>query len=317
MLIITSRHTVCKYFTKKRPVDKGCPVWYDKRESSRGAGRGKRKGRYTFMGEFTKNVIDFATTYGGKILLAIVVLIVGYFVVKLLCRGADKAIDRINTDPTVKNVAKKAVKILLYVILIISVIQVLGVSMSSVVAVLASCGLAVGLALQGALSNLAGGLMILIFKPFKLGDYIESGGSEGVVSDISIFYTTLMTLDNKKVLVPNGDLMNATVTNFSANDVRRVDLDFKITNDIDAELVKSVLLGAAQGTPGVLTDPAAFARLTAVDDDTYIFTVRAWCDTGSYWDVYFDLIEHCSEALADNGIDDPEERIAVRLVKED
>ncbi|MBQ6116382.1 MAG: mechanosensitive ion channel [Oscillospiraceae bacterium] len=269
------------------------------------------------MGEFTKNVIDFATTYGGKILLAIVVLIVGYFVVKLLCRGADKAIDRINTDPTVKNVAKKAVKILLYVILIISVIQVLGVSMSSVVAVLASCGLAVGLALQGALSNLAGGLMILIFKPFKLGDYIESGGSEGVVSDISIFYTTLMTLDNKKVLVPNGDLMNATVTNFSANDTRRIDLDFKITNDIDAELVKSVLLGAAQGTPGVLTDPSAFARLTAVDDDTYIFTVRAWCDTGSYWDVYFDLIEHCSKALADNGIDDPEERIAVRLVKED
>ncbi len=269
------------------------------------------------MGEFTKNVIDFATTYGGKILLAIILLIVGYFVVKLLNRAASKAIDRLNTDQTVKNVAKNGVKILLYVILIISVIQVLGVSMSSVVAVLASCGLAVGLALQGALSNLAGGLMILIFKPFRVGDYIESSGAEGVVNDVSIFYTTLMTLDNKKIFVPNGDLMNAVVTNFSANDRRRVDLDFKITNDIDAELVKSVLLGAAQGTPGVLTDPAVFARLTAVDDDTYIFTVRAWCDTGSYWDVYFDLIEHCSKALADNGIDDPEERIAVRLVKED
>lgn len=269
------------------------------------------------MGQFTKNVIDFATTYGGKILLALVVLVVGYFVVKLLCRASNKAIDRLKTDETVKSVAKKAVKILLYVILIISVIQVLGVSMSSVVAVLASCGLAVGLALQGALGNLAGGLMILIFKPFKLGDYIQSAGSEGVVNDISIFYTTLMTLDNKKVLVPNGDLMNATVTNFSANDTRRVDLDFKITNDIDAELVKSVLLGAANATGGVLADPAPFARLTAVDDDTYIFTVRAWCDTGSYWDVYFDLIENCSKALADNGIDDPEERIAVRMVKDD
>ena len=269
------------------------------------------------MGQFTKNVIDFATTYGGKILLAIVVLVVGYFVVKLLCRAANKAIDRLKTDETVKSVAKKAVKILLYVILIISVIQVLGVSMSSVVAVLASCGLAVGLALQGALSNLAGGLMILIFKPFKLGDYIQSAGSEGVVNDISIFYTTLMTLDNKKVLVPNGDLMNATVTNFSANDTRRIDLDFKITNDIDAELVKSVLLGAANSTQGVLADPAPFARLTGVDDDTYIFTVRGWCDTGSYWDVYFDLIENCSKALADNGIDDPEERIAIRMVNDD
>ncbi len=269
------------------------------------------------MGEFTKNVIDFATTYGGKILLAIILLIVGYFVVKLLNRAASKAIDRLNTDQTVKNVAKNGVKILLYVILIISVIQVLGVSMSSVVAVLASCGLAVGLALQGALSNLAGGLMILIFKPFKLGDYIESGGSEGVVSDISIFYTTLMTLDNKKVLIPNGDLMNANIVNYTAEPIRRVDLDYKITNDIDAELVKSVLLDAATNTKGVLPDPAPFARMTAVDDDTYIFTVRAWCDTPSYWDVYFDLIENCSKALSDNGIDDPEERIAVRLVSDD
>ena len=201
--------------------------------------------------------------------------------------------------------------------LFISVIEILGVPMSSVLAILASCGLAVGLALQGALGNLAGGLMILIFKPFKVGDYVESGGNQGVVQDISIFYTTLMTLDNKKVLIPNGDLMNASITNYSAAEQRRVDLDFKITNDIDAELVKRVLLTAAQGTPGVVSEPAPFARLTAVDDDTYIFTVRAWCATGSYWDVYFDLIEACSAALAANGIDDPEERIAVRLVKED
>ena len=188
--------------------------------------------------------------------------------------------------------------------------------MSSVVAILASCGLAVGLALQGALSNLAGGLMILVFKPFRLGDYVESGGSEGTVRDISIFYTTLMTLDNKKVLVPNGELMNATVTNFSAEDLRRVDQEFKITNDIDAELVKKVLLTAALNTANVLTDPAPFARMTAVDDDTYIFTVRAWCKTAQYWDVYYDMLENCSKALSDNGIDDPEERIAVRLVKD-
>ena len=269
------------------------------------------------MEQFTKNVIDFATTYGGKIVLALVVLVVGYFVVKALNKAAGKAIDRTKLDETVKMLLKKLAKILLYVILIISVFEILGVSMSSVVAILASCGLAVGLALQGALSNLAGGLMILIFKPFKVGDYIEAAGTQGVVQDVSIFYTTLLTLDNKKVFVPNGDLMNATVTNYSAEKTRRVDLDFKITNDIDAELIKSVLLGAAGKTPGVLTDPEPFARLTAVDDDTYIFTVRAWCLGAQYWDVYFDLIEGCSKALADNGIDDPEERIAVRLVKEE
>jgi small conductance mechanosensitive channel len=268
------------------------------------------------MEEFIKNAIGFATTYGGKIVLAILVLIIGYFVIRLISKGAGKAIDKTSLDPTVRQLAKKAVKFLLYVILIISVIEVLGIPMSSVVAVLASCGLAVGLALQGALGNLAGGLMILIFKPFKIGDYIETGDSQGTVKDISIFYTSLTTIDNKRILVPNGDLMNATVTNFTAEDLRRVDQDFKITNDIDAELVKKVLLTASLNTEGVLADPAPFARMTAVDDDTYIFTVRAWCRTAQYWDVYFDLIENCSKALSDNGIDDPEERIAVRLVKD-
>ena len=189
--------------------------------------------------------------------------------------------------------------------------------MTSVVAILASCGLALGLALQGALGNFAGGLMILIFRPFKIGDYIESTGAEGTVTDLSIFYTTIVTLDNKKILVPNGDLMNANVTNFSANPVRRIDQDFKITNDIDADFVKEVLLKAASETEGVLSDPEPFARMTDVDDDTYIFTVRAWCRSPEYWDVSYNLVETCSKALTENNIDDPEERIAVRLVKEE
>ena len=189
--------------------------------------------------------------------------------------------------------------------------------MSSVIAVLASCGLAVGLAMQGALANLAGGLMILIFKPFKVGDYIESAGAEGIVRDISIFYTTVMTLDNKKISVPNGDLMNANVTNYSAEATRRIDQEYKITNDSDLEEVKAVLLETVRSTEGVLPDPAPFARLTGVDDDTYLFTIRGWCKTPEYWDVYFDVIENCSKALREHGIDDPEERIAVRLVNEE
>ena len=268
------------------------------------------------MDQFVKNGIDFITTYGGKLILAVIIFIIGRLVIKALSKAAGKAIDKTKLDPMVRQLMKKAVRILLYVVLVISVIEVLGIPMSSVVAILASCGLAVGLALQGALSNLAGGLMILIFKPFKLGDYVEAGGSQGTVKDISIFYTSLLTVDNKKILVPNGDLMNATVTNFSAEDLRRVDQEFKITNDIDAELVKKVLLTAALNTANVLTDPAPFARMTAVDDDTYIFTVRAWCKTAQYWDVYYDMLENCSKALSDNGIDDPEERIAVRLVKD-
>ncbi len=269
------------------------------------------------MEQFTKTGIELLTSYGGKIVAAVVALIVGLILIKFLNRLTAKAVAKTKFDDTVKKIIRTVVRILLYVILIISIIDILGVSMSSVIAVLASCGLAVGLALQGALGNLAGGLMILIFKPFKIGDYIESTGAEGTVTDISVFYTKIMTVDNKQILVPNGDLMNSNVTNFTVANKRRVDQDFKITNDIDADFVKDVLLKAAAGTHGVVSEPAPFARMTAVDDDTYIFTVRAWCDTADYWTVYFDLIENYSRARRENDIDDPEERLAIRIVKED
>ena len=237
------------------------------------------------MEEFFKSGIDFISTYGGRVIIAILVFAIGCFVIKLLMKALVKAIDKLKMDETLKRITKKFLRLLLYVILIISVVEILGVSMSSVVAILASCGLAVGLALQGSLGNLAGGLMILLFHPFKIGDYIETGGSEGVVTDISIFYTTVMTLDNKQIFVPNGEMMNASITNYTEAAQRRIDLEFKITNDIDAELVKRVLLTAAMETQSVLTDPAPFARMGAVDDDTYIFYVRCWCETGKYWDV--------------------------------
>ena len=269
------------------------------------------------MDEFMNKIIDIGATSGGKIVLAILVLVVGLLLIKLITKGVDKRVAKSKMDPTVKLVVTKLVKILLYVVLVVGLIEILGVPMTSVAALIASGGLAVGLGFQGALANLAGGFLILIFKPFKVGDSINAADAEGIVRDISIFYTKLLTLDNKTVLIPNGDLMSSNVTNLTAEPIRRIDLDFKITNDIDQDFVKSVLLKAAESCASVLPDPAPFARLTAVDDDTYIFTVRGWCVTETYWDSYFDLIETCSKALADNGIDDPEERIAVRLVGEE
>ena len=269
------------------------------------------------VSDFWKTVNGTVTTFGSRILGAIALLIIGSLVIKALTKGLNKMIDKTKLDTAAKKILEKVLKGLLYVILILTAVGILGVNMSSIIAILASCGLAVGLALQGALANLAGGIMILIFKPFKLGDYVVGAGSEGVVKDISIFYTTLLTLDNKKVLIPNGDLMNATVTNYSAEELRRVDVDYKITNDANAEEVKQVLLNACAGTDLILPDPAPFARMSNVDDDTYIFTVRGWCKTANYWDAYFNLVENCSKALQDNGIDDPEERIVVRLQKED
>ena len=269
------------------------------------------------MDEFMNKVIDIGATSGGKIVLAIIVLIVGLLLIKMITKGVNKHVEKSKMDPTVKLVVTKLVKILLYVVLVVGLIEILGVPMTSVAALIASGGLAVGLGFQGALANLAGGFLILIFKPFKVGDYVNAADAEGIVRDISIFYTKLLTLDNKTVLIPNGDLMSSNVTNLTAEPIRRIDLDFKITNDIDQDFVKSVLLKAAEKCESILPDPPPFARLTAVDDDTYIFTVRGWCNTETYWDSYFDLIETCSKSLADNGIDDPEERIAVRLVGEE
>ena len=269
------------------------------------------------MDEFMNKLIDLGTTSGGRILLALAVVVIGFLVIKLLYKITVKALAKTKLDEKAARIIAKVIKFVLYIVLAVAVIEVLGVPMTSVAALIASGGLAVGLAFQGALANLAGGFLILIFRPFKIGDYIDAAGAEGIVREISIFYTKLITLDNRLVLIPNGDLMSGNVTNLTAEKIRRIDLDFKITNDIDQELVKSVLLGAASASPGVLSEPEPFARLTAVDDDTYIFTVRAWCETPGYWDVRFDLIENCSKALAENGIDDPEERIAVRLVSEE
>ena len=269
------------------------------------------------MEDVLKKVTELCVTYGGKLLLAIVALIVGLLVIKYVKKLLKKVLDKDSIDKTLQVVVKNIVITVLYAILIISVIEILGVPMTSVMALIASCGLAIGLSLQGALANFAGGLMILMFKPFRVGDYIESSGAEGVVKDITIFYTVIVTLDNIRISVPNGDLMNSNISNFSIEKVRRVDLDFKVTNDCDEDFAREVLLKAASETEGILHDPEPFTRLSAVDDDTYIFTVRVWVDADKYWDLYFDVLENCSKALNENGIDDPEERMAVRLVKDE
>lgn len=269
------------------------------------------------MEGFITKCIEICTDVGGRIVLAIIVFIVGCILIKVIKRMLEKADKISRLEKTVQSFLKNLTSILLYIILIITVISILGIPMTSVVAVLASCGLAVGLALQGALTNFAGGIMILIFKPFRVGDYIEASDAKGTVRDISVFYTTIITGDSKRITVPNGDLMNSNVTNYSTEPFRRIDLEFKITNDCDNNLAKMVLLKAAEETKNVEKTPAPFARMTAVDDDTYIFTVRAWCANAKYWDTYLDLLENCSNALAENGIDDPEERLAVRIVKEE
>ena len=265
------------------------------------------------MSEFTSKAISMLTAVAGKIIVAILVFIVGRIIINALNKALDKIRGFSKLDPTVQGFIHSIIRILLNFILVIAIVQVLGIPMASVLTVLASAGLAVGLSLQGALSNCAGGIMILIFKPFKVGDYVSASGAEGIVKDITVFYTHLLTLDNKRITVPNGALMNANVTNFSCEELRRVDLVFKAAFGTDQNLVQGLMLKAAEGTKGVVAEPAPFARFSGCADNAQEFTLRAWCESANYWDVYFDLLTNVSAAFGEAGIAAPATKLDVKL----
>ena len=191
--------------------------------------------------------------------------------------------------------------------------MILGVPATSFIAVLTTCAAAVGLALQGSLSNFAGGIMILLFKPFKVGDYIEAAGESGTVSEISVVYTELLTLDNKRITIPNGTLTNSVIENYSSEDLRRVDLTFNTSYDCDLETVKSVINKVIENNPKALKNPEPFVRLSAHNDSALTYTVRIWCKNADYWDVNFDTIENVKKAFDENGITIPYNQIDVHI----
>ena len=264
------------------------------------------------MSEFFKSAVDLCTKAGSKIILALVVFIIGRIVIKKIVGFLEKREALKKVDPTVGSFATNFIKILLHIILILSVIGILGVPMASVVTVLATAGLAVGMSLQGALSNLAGGIMLLIFRPFNVGDYVQAGGEEGTVRDIALFYTVIMTNDNRRIIVPNGTLMNSNVTNFTAEGKRRVDLVFSCGKGEDIEKVQKLMTGEMEKHEKVLKDPAPFARFSGGTNESMEFTVRAWCSTADYWDVYFDLLQNTATEMGKAGISAP----AVRVISE-
>ena len=257
------------------------------------------------MDQFIKNGIDFLTTYGGKIVIALLVLIIGCFVIKLLNRLIAKGIDKTKVDETVKVVSKKVIRVLLYVLLFIGVIEILGVPMSSVVAVLASCGLALGLALQGAVGNLLGGLILLILRPIRAGEYVKIGDSEGTVKTVGAYYTELITVDNKQLCLPNGALTNTTITNFSREGTRRLDLTFSVDYSSDLDQVYRVLNDLISKEEAILPDPAPQVVLSRCADSSLDFAVRVWVKTNDYWPVNFRLLDKGKRALDAAGITIP------------
>lgn len=258
------------------------------------------------MEEFAKKAIDLLTQAGGKIIVAVLILIIGRLVIKWILKILKKARFINRLEPTVRSFIMSFIRIGLYIILVVSIIGVLGVPMASIVTVLASCGVAIGLALQGALGNLAGGIMLLIFKPFRVGDFISAAGEDGTVKEVSLFYTVLNTVDNKQVTIPNGTLMGANVTNCSAEDTRRVDLSFNIGAGNEIDTVQKVILDAVSRNEDVLHAPAEpFAAPVEGVPGGMKYAVRVWTKKEKYWDVYNALMKDISTDLGKAGIGGP------------
>ncbi|MGX8774660.1 MAG: mechanosensitive ion channel family protein, partial [Bacillota bacterium] len=230
---------------------------------------------------------------------------IGRIVIKKLLSAVGKMKAMGKVDPAVKSFLMNFFKIALYIVLVISIISVLGVPMASVITVLATCGLAIGMALQGALSNFAGGIMLLIFRPFGIGDLIVATDAEGVVKDINLFYTQINTLDNKVVMIPNGTLMGANITNVSKEDLRRVDLTFNLSG-ADIAGARKVMLEQMNAVDKILENPEPpFAQPVEGIPGGMSFAARAWVKKEDYWDVYFALMEAIPKALGEAGIGGP------------
>ena len=243
--------------------------------------------------------------YGVKVLMALVIFVIGKWVVKRLSVVLEKLMEKNAVDPAIRHFAGSLVYYTLLIFVCIAALGQLGIQTASFVAIVGAAGLAIGLALQGSLSNFAAGVLLLIFRPFKVGDFVETAGTSGVIQSIQIFTTVLFTPDNKKVIVPNGRIIGDNIVNYSANDTRRVDLVFGIGYQDDIDAARKVLEGVLAADKRVLENPASVIAVVELADSSVNFVCRPWVNSGDYWPVYFDLTEAAKKALDANGISIP------------
>jgi len=261
-------------------------------------------------------IYDLAVIYGGKLVLAIIVLIAGLWIVKIIVNAIDRLMEKKNTDASLRPFLKSLISILLKILVVISVMSLVGIPMTSFIAILGAAGLAIGLALSGTLQNFAGGVILLIFKPFKVGDFIDAQGFMGTVSEIQIFNTLLKALDNKTIIIPNGGLSTGAITNFSTEPTRRVDFSFGIGYNDDIDKAKSVIEGLIIADSRIHKDPAPFIAVSELADSSVNFVVRVWADASDYWGIHFDLIENVKKAFDKEGISIPFPQTDVHVYNE-
>lgn len=262
---------------------------------------------------FISHLITGITDFGLKLAAAAAVLVIGFKLSKYISKRAFKSKYILNFDEGVKKFILHAVKILLYTVTVISAAGILGIPYASFIAVLGSAGVAVGLALQGSLSNIAAGILILINKPFKVGDFIEASEIKGTVSEIGFFSTSIITMDNKVVSYPNSALSNTCITNYSAMPERMVDVKFSVSYDSDIENVKTVIKNTAAANPLVLKNRDIFTGISSYGDSHIEFTLRIWCKTEDYQTLFFDINEEMKKAFDKNDIEIPYPKLDVML----
>jgi small conductance mechanosensitive channel len=264
------------------------------------------------VNEFIAKALNSGIELGGRILAALIIFIIGKFLINWANKLFATTLQKRNVDASIQSFLKSIVNITLLVMLFLAVIGKLGIELTSFAALLASVGVAVGMALSGNLSNFAGGVIILVFRPYKVGDYIEaSTGASGTVTDIQIFHTVLTTPDNKIIFAPNGAMSSAVVTNYSRKETRRLDFTFGVEYGTDFNQAKAIILEIISKDSRILQDPAPFVELGALADSSVNITVRVWVNASDYWAVNFDMNKNVYATFNEKGISFPFPQLTV------
>lgn len=273
---------------------------------------------FSFTSEdLSKYLDEYIIPFGINIAMAILIYIVGKIVVKIMVNVFGKLMAKSKYDDMLTNFLKSIVSALLMIFVIIAALGQLGVDTTSLAAILAAAGLAIGLSLQGSLSNFAAGVMLLVFRPFKAGDFVDAGGASGTVKSVGIFTTMMTTPDNKEVIVPNGQIYGGNIINYSAKDTRRVDMVFGIGYDDDLKKAKSILEEMVAADPRVLKEPAAQVAVSELGDSSVNFVVRPWAASSDFWGLKFDFTEAVKLRFDAEGISIPYPQMDVHVHKND
>ncbi len=263
----------------------------------------------------TLDQISNAFTW-SQVLNAALLFLLCLAIMKVVVVLADRAMKRLRVEAIVHKFIRSCMKVIMWLVTFLMVAAYMNVPVNSLVAILGIAGVAMSLALQGILSNLAGGIMVLLSKPFAVGDFVEAGGMSGTVLETGLVYTTLGTVDNKVIYVPNGEISGEKIVNYNAQKQRRVDMKFNISYEDNAELAKKLMQRVVGTHAKALFTPAPFVRVSSYNEGSVSITLRVWCAAEDYWDLYYDLLEQVREALEENGISLSDHHLNVRLKRE-